>query len=391
MKYNFDEIIDREGTNCIKYDARKAYFGSENLIPMWVADMDFRSPGFISEAIRERAQHELFGYFLKPESYFQSIIDWMNIRHSWKIQKEWILYAPGVVPAINMAVLVYTQPGDKIIIQPPVYFPFFTAIKNHDRLISYNPLKEKDGYYTMDYKQLESIIDERTKMLILCSPHNPVGRVWRKEELLKLCEICLKHNILILSDEIHADLTFKGIKHIATASLSEEIAARTVSFFASSKTFNLAGLASSNLIISDKNLRDQYSKLQDNLHITSGNIFGVLTTEVAYRNGMEWLNQLMEYLEINLDFLTDFICQKMPQIKVMRPEATYLVWLDFRKLGLSQKELKEFLIEKAGLGLNDGTTFGTGGEGYMRINIACPKSLLNEALEKLHRAFEFHE
>jgi cystathionine beta-lyase len=388
MKYNFDEVLHREGTGCIKYDARKAYFGTDNLIPLWVADMDFRSPGFISEAIRERTKHGVFGYFLKPESYYQAIIDWMSIRHAWIIPKDWILFAPGVVPALNMAVLAYTQPGDKIIIQPPVYFPFFTAIKNHDREISNNPLKEKDGTYSMDFEQLESIIDEKTKMFILCSPHNPVGRVWRREELLTLAEICLKHDILILSDEIHADLTFNGFKHIATASLSEAIAERTVSFIAPSKTFNLAGLATSNLIIPNKDLRDQYTKLMDNLHVASGNIFGVLATEVGYRYGLEWLNQLMEYLQTNLDFLTEFIRDKLPQIKVIRPEATYLVWLDFRALGLSQKELKEFLSEKVGLGLNDGTTFGSGGEGYMRINIACRKSLLIEALDKLYRALE---
>ncbi len=388
MKYNFDEVINRDGTGCIKYDARKAYFGNENIIPMWVADMDFRSPAFISEAIRQRTEHEVYGYFLKQDSYYQSIIDWMNNRHSWQIQKDWILFAPGVVPAVNMSVLAYTEPGDKIIIQPPVYFPFFTAIKNHGRHILENPLKEKDGYYTMDYDHLESIIDEKTKMLILCSPHNPVGRVWKKEELLKLCEICLKHNIIILSDEIHADLTFEGFKHIATAGLSEAIAARTVSFIAPSKTFNLAGLASSNLIIPDKTLRDQYSTYMNNLHIESGNIFGVLATEEAYRHGLDWLNELMKYLQINLKFLTDYMLKNIPLVRVIQPEATYLVWLDFRQMNISQKELKEFLVEKAGLGFNDGTTFGTGGEGYMRINIACRKSLLMEAMEKLRMAFE---
>jgi cysteine-S-conjugate beta-lyase len=387
MKYNFDEVLHREGTGCIKYDARKAYFGTENIIPMWVADMDFRSPAFISEAIIRRAEHELFGYFLKSESYFQSIIDWMGMRHNWKIQKDWMLYAPGVVPAVNLAILTYTQPGDKVIIQPPVYFPFFTAIKNHDRELSINPLKEKDGYYTMDFEQLESIIDKKTKMLILCSPHNPVGRVWTRDELITLAGICLKNNILILSDEIHADLTFNGFKHMPTASLSEAIAEQTICFIAPSKTFNLAGLSTSNLIIPNKQLRDQYSKLLDNLHIASGNIFGILATEVAYQDGLEWLNQLMQYLELNLNFLTSFIAEKLPQIKVIRPEATYLVWLDFRQLGLSQKELKEFIIEKAKLGLNDGSTFGSGGEGFMRINIACRRSLLIEALENLYRAF----
>ena len=387
MKYNFDEVINREGTDCIKYDARKAYFGNENVLPMWVADMDFKSPAFISEAIRKRTEHELYGYFLKSHSYFQSIIDWIQNRHKWQIEKDWILYAPGVVPAINLAVLAFTKPGDKIIIQPPVYFPFFTAIKNHDRQILENPLKEMNGRYSMDYEQLESIIDEKTKMLILCSPHNPVGRVWTKEELLRLCEICLKHKILILSDEIHADLTLKGSRHIATASLSEEIARQTVCFIAASKTFNLAGFASSNLIIPDKQIREQYSTVLDNLHIASGNIFGVLATEEAYKHGMDWLNELMKYLQVNLEFLTEYIEHNIPQIKVIQPEATYLVWLDFREMKLSQKELKEFLIEKAGLGLNDGITFGTGGEGYMRINIACRKSLLHEALEKLKNAF----
>lgn len=388
MPYRFEEVIERAGTDCVKYDARKNVFGSEDVIPMWVADMDFRTPPFVTAAIRKRAEHELFGYFLKPDGYYQSIIGWMERRHGWKVEKEWIVFSPGIVPALNMSVLAYTQPGDKIIVQPPVYFPFFSAISNHGRQLVYNPLEFAGEGYRMDFDQLESVIDSSTKMLILSSPHNPVGRVWTSDELRQLGKICSRHNILVLSDEIHHDLVYRGSKHIPMASLGEDIAQNTVTCVAPSKTFNLAGLSTSSLIIPNADLRKKFSKVIDDLHVSNGNIFGVVASEAAYREGDQWVDELMLYLEGNLAYLESFIREQIPQIKVIRPQATYMVWLDFRDLGMDQQRLKDFLVFKAGIGMNDGSVFGTGGTGFMRMNMACPRSVMTGALEKLKAAMK---
>ncbi len=391
MPYRFDEVIERAGTNCVKYDARANVFGSAEVIPMWVADMDFRTPPFVTAAIRKRAEHELFGYFLKSEGYYQSIIGWMQRRHGWKIEKDWIVFSPGIVPALNMCVLAYTQPGDKVIVQPPVYFPFFSAISNHGRQLVYNPLEFIAGGYRIDFEHLESVIDSSTKMLIISSPHNPVGRVWTAEELRQLGKICLRHNILILSDEIHLDLVYRGSRHMPTASLGEDIAQITVTCIAPSKTFNLAGLSTSSLIIPNVELRKKFSRVIDDLHVSNGNIFGAVASEAAYREGDQWVDELMVYLEGNLAYLESFISGQIPQIKVIKPQATYMVWLDFRSLGMEPQQLKDFLVFKAGIGLNEGSVFGPGGAGYMRMNIACPRSVLAGALEKLKNAVKARE
>ncbi len=385
MKYNFDEIINRENTASVKYDLRKKLFEKEDVIPMWVADMDFKTPDFIINAIKERAKHEIFGYSFRPESYYSSIINWLKNRHHWEIQKEWISFSPGIVPAINMAVMAFTSPGDKIIVQPPVYFPFFSAVKNNRRELVENPLKLKGDRYCIDFNDLKDKLKD-ANMLILSNPHNPGGSVWTKDELKKLGEMCVENNVLIMSDEIHGDLVFKDYTFTPMASISESIASYTVSFIAPSKTFNMAALATSSVITSNKELKEKFDKVLDAIHIGNGNVFGTVASEAAYTYGSEWLDQLLDYLSDNLDFLEKYLEEKIPQIKMLRPEGTYLVWLNCSELNVKGKALKDFMIHDAGLGFNDGEMFGTGGEGYMRMNIACPRQTLLDALIRLENA-----
>jgi cystathionine beta-lyase len=386
MQFNFDKRVNRENTDCYQYDLRKKYFGTDDVIPMWVADMDFKAPEFITAAMKKRLDHGIYGYSFRPASFYESVIKWLKTRHRWKIKKEWIEFSPGIVPALNLAVLAFTSPGDKIIVQPPIYFPFFSAIKNHGRIVVNNQLRLRDGRYYMDYKDLESKIDSRVKMMILCSPHNPTGNVWTRKELEELAEISLRNNIIILSDEIHCDLVFSGHRHIPTASLGKDIAGNTMTLIAPSKTFNLAGLSTSVVISSNKKLLSRFSEVLDHVHVGSGNIFGDIATEAAYNSGHEWLKQLMDYLQGNLDFAVNYLSRNIPLIKPVIPEATYLLWLDCRKLGMNSRQLKKFLIEKAKLGLSDGPAFGKGGSGFQRMNIGCPREKLKMALHRLNKA-----
>jgi cysteine-S-conjugate beta-lyase len=386
MQYNFDEIVDRKNTSSVKFDLLNKIFKREDVIPMWVADMDFKTPPFIIEALRKRLEHEILGYTFISPSVFESIVSWIRHRHNWEISADWISFSPGIVPAINLLILAFTQPGDKVIVQTPVYFPFFSAVENHGRELVYNPLIYSNGRYEMDFDDLESSMDETTKMLILCNPHNPTGNVWSADVLRRIGEMCLAHKVLLISDEIHSDLIYKGHQHIPTAALSAEIAANTITCMAPSKTFNLAGLSTSFLVIPNEKLRITYEKKLDQIHVGAGNIFGFVAMEAAYTHGDEWLDQLMEYLEGNVSFLEEFIRRHIPQIRVIKPEATYMVWLDCTQLKMPPSELKEFMINKAGLGLSDGPLFGKQGEGFQRINIGCPRSVLYEALLKLQAA-----
>jgi len=388
MKYNFDEVLDRQGTNSVKYDLRKEVFGNDNLIPMWVADMDYRTPSFIIDAIKKRLEHEILGYTVRRDEYFSSLANWTAKKYGWKIKKDWILFSPGIVPAVNMCTLAYTEPGDSIIVQPPVYFPFFGAVKDHGRKLMFNRLNEKDGRYFFDLEDLEKKAKLGAKMLILSNPHNPVGRAWTRQELSGLAELCLKYNIIIISDEIHSDLVLPGYKHTATAGISEEIAASTITCYAPSKTFNLAGLSSSSLVIPDKELRDKFQKQLEILHIGGGNIFGTEASIAAYSKGEEWLRQLLIYLQKNVELVLDrFDGEKLP-IKAIAPEATYMTWLDCREMKMCGKELNDFFVNKAGVGMNEGSMFGPGGEGYMRINIACPRSVVLKALDNIENALK---
>ncbi|MDP4183737.1 MAG: PatB family C-S lyase [Bacteroidota bacterium] len=386
MTYNFDEIIHRENTDCEKYDRREKVFGNANVLPMWVADMDFRTPDFIIDAIHERGEHEVLGYTFRNDSYYEAIAGWMKRRHNWDISRKWISFSPGVVSGITMSILSFTSPGDKIIVQPPVYFPFFTCIKGTDREMVENPLILENGRYRFDLDDLKKKIDSKTKMLILCNPHNPAGMVWKKEELEALGKICIENNILLVSDEIHSDLIYSGNKHIPAASVSKKMEQNTIVCMAPSKTFNVAGLSTSVIIIPNDTLRRKYSKILDILHVSLGNIFGNVALEAAYSKGDEWLSQLMKYIEGNYNYLKTFFSEQIPSIKVIQPEATYLVWLDCSKLGMTDEELINFFTHEAKVGLSDGLRFGTGGSGFMRLNIGCPRSILVEGLNRIAEA-----
>ncbi|MBN1414954.1 MAG: PatB family C-S lyase [Bacteroidales bacterium] len=386
MKYDFDTPVARENTSSAKYDLRKEIFGRSDVIPLWLADMDFQTPGFIIEALKRRLQHEILGYSFPPDSFYDAIINWNRRRHEWVIKKEWIGFSPGVVPALNLLVMALTKPGDKIIVQPPVYFPFFSAVENHGRILVNNPLYYDQGEYRMDLKQLVLCLDDKVTMIFLCNPHNPTGNVWEKEVLMELANLCAERNIIMVSDEIHSDLIYPRYRHIPLASLSSAIAGHTITCLAPSKTFNLAGLSTSYLVISNPELKKKYDAMLDLVHVGAGNIFGFTALEAAYNEGDEWLEQLMEYIGDNLRFLTDFLREYIPPIKVVKPAATYMVWLDCREMGLGVKELRDFMIHKAGLGLSDGPLFGQGGEGFQRINIACPRATLEKALCRLQDA-----
>lgn len=385
--YNFDEIIDRKGTSCVKYDGLKnAYQGKENLIPLWVADMDFATPDFIVEALKKRCEHPVFGYTFDDDEYYESIQTWLDYKYHWKTEREWISYIPGIVKGIGLAVQCFTQPGDKVIIQPPVYHPFRLVPTRMGREVVYNPLKLEDGVYKMDFEQLESLIDKDCKMLILSNPHNPGGVVWEKEALVKLAQICSAHGVLVISDEIHAEMTYPQFRHHPFATVSEEAAACSVTFMAPSKTFNIAGIVSSYALVPDSRIREKFYSFLEAGELNAGTIFAFTATKAAYTYGAEWLQQMRSYVIENVNFVDEYLKKNIPQIKVYRPQASFLVWLDCRELKLTQPELVQLFEDKAGLALNDGTMFGKEGEGFMRLNIGCPRSILNQALESLKKA-----
>lgn len=383
---NFDKKIQRQNTNCVKYDNLNVFFGTEDVLPLWVADMDFEVPSCISKAIKERAEHKIYGYSFRSDKCINAAISWIKKKHQWTVNKEWVTSSPGVVTALSISVMSLTEPGDKIIIQSPVYPPFYGVVNDNNRTLLNNKLIFKDGRYTMDFENLEYLARQGAKMIILCNPHNPIGRVWTKDELIKLGEICKIHDILILSDEIHCDLVFKDFKHIPIASLSEDLASRTICCMAASKTFNIAGLASSIIIIPNKDLRDKFNQQLEALHLNLGNLFGHTAMEAAYLYGEEWLKQLMDYIEKNADFVKEFLGKNLPQVKYIKTEATYLLWLDFSAFDMNDKDLQTFMVNKAKLALNPGINFGEGGEKFLRMNIACPRATLQEGLDRLLKA-----
>ena len=388
MKYNFDKEINRENTNCVKYDLRNKVFKTDKeIIPMWVADMDLETPEFIRNAVKERAEHEIFGYSYRPETYYTAITNWLETRHNWKVNPRSIVFSPGVVPGLALSVMAFSQISDKIIVQAPVYFPFFTTIKENGRQILENNLINTNDYYTIDFDDLKKKIDARTSMIIISNPHNPIGRAWKREELQELGEICVKNDIIIISDEIHSDLVFAPHKHIPMASISEEIADRTITFMAPSKTFNMAGLSTSFAIITNRKLKKIYNSFLENYHLNLGNIFGNVATEAAYTNGADWVDEMKDYIKSNIDFAHKYISESIPQISFVKPEATYLLWLNFTKLKMNDRELNNFLINKAGIGLNTGSVFGENGSGYMRMNVACTRKTLTLALLQLKNSF----
>ncbi|MEN8701457.1 MalY/PatB family protein [Bacillus infantis] len=385
--YDFHKSISRYETASVKWELTKDVFGSSDVLPMWVADMDFEPPEEVQKAISKRASHEVFGYTFVPPSASEAVQQWQKDQSGWEIRKSWVLYSPGVVPSISLAVQAFTSPGDKIMLQSPVYTPFFEMIEKNGRLVVNSPLALVEQRYEIDFQLFEEELKKGIKLFLLCNPHNPGGRVWKKEELLKIGELCKKYGCLILSDEIHSDLVFSPHKHIPIASLSEEFRDITITCIAPSKTFNIAGLQSSAVIIPNEQLRDKFKSIQAQQGFFTLNIFGITALEAAYRHGRDWLDQLLTYLQANYEIARSFIERELPPVKVMDLEATYLMWLDCRELSLPDKDLNSRLIEKGKIALEPGTKYGPGGEGFVRMNIACPRDTLEEGLKRLKLAF----
>ncbi|HLS53004.1 MAG TPA: MalY/PatB family protein [Tissierellaceae bacterium] len=385
MRYNFDEIIDRRNSDSIKWGQLEELYGDEDVLPLWIADMDFRSADEIVEAIKERADHGVFGYIYMKDSFYQSIIDWVKRRFNWEIKKEWILFTPGVVMGFNIGVRELVDKGDKVLVQPPVYPPFYRVLDNNGRVPLENPLKHDGERYVMDFEDLEEKAAD-SSLIMLCNPHNPVGRVWTREELDRLGQICVENDITIISDEIHCDFTLKGVEHTPMASLSKELEQQTITLMAPSKTFNIAGLTTSVAIIPNEELREKYTKALEVMEVGNPTIFGALALETAYKHGEEWLDEVMVYVEDNIDYAIQYIKENIPEIKVDRPDGTYLLWLDFRSLNKSNDEIEKALIEEGKVALNDGRPYGTGGDGFFRLNIGCPRSILKDGLQRIEKA-----
>lgn len=384
--YNFDSLPNRSGTASIKHDLTGKYFGKEDLLPFWVADMDFDTPDFVREAVLKRAMHPVYGYTFRDERFFDAIIGWMQRRHGWKVEKEWIVFTPGVVSALNLAVLAITNPGDAVIVQPPVYFPFFGAVTDHGRKLVHNSLNVSGEVWSMNFDQL-ALQAAEAKALMLCNPHNPVGRSWHRHELEQVAAICTNHNLIVISDEIHADLVLPGNKHTVFASLDPEIASLTITLHAPSKTFNLAGLSTSFAIIPDAELRSSFEAWMTRLHLGLGNIFGFEALIAAFNQGDAWLVALLEYIDGNIRYATAFLKEHMHGLHVFRTEATYMMWLDFSAYDLPDEALYHKLVEKAGIALSRGADFGPGGDCCMRLNVACPRSMLQQGLERMAGQF----
>lgn len=392
MSNPFDVPVSREHTNAVKFDARKAVFGREDVIPVWVADMDFPAPEAVTRALQERASHPVYGYTLFPDSLYQAMIDWFANRHGWRIEREWILMAPGVVPSLNAACMAYAEPGEGVIIQPPVYPPFFSSVRHSGRTVIENPLVpdgETSGHYRMDLDHLEACAARPdARILLLCSPHNPVGRVWSEEELQAVLAIARRHGLVVISDEIHCDLTFSGERrHTVLARLAGPEDA-LVTAVAPSKTFNMPGLGLSALVIADADRRQAMRSVFESMHLPQCNPFSVAGFEAGYRQGGPWLDRLLAYLRDNRDYVVDAVSHRLPGIRVSAPEGTYLMWLDCRQLAMTDSELKRFFVQEAGVGMNPGLTFGDPGSGFMRLNIGCPRAVLEQVIDRIETALD---
>lgn len=390
MHYNFDEMNDRGGNHSAKYDERLRKFGTLDVIPLWIADMDFKTAQPIIDVLLEKAKHGIFGYTSRPGTYFEAICDWQLMRNGWMIDHSLMSCCTGIVPALSAIVHQFSMKGDKILIQTPVYSEFEDVIRSWDRKPLVVPLVEIDGYYSVDYAQFEQALKQKPSLFLLCSPHNPVGRVWRRDELMRVCELCTFYNVPIVSDEIHSDLVLWGNKHIPTAMFSPEIAANTITCISATKTFNLAGLQASTVVFPNQEYKENFEKFWRKLDILRNNSFSIVAVEAAFRYGEEWLEQLLNYLEGNIRFVYDYCNKYIPLIKPNIPESTYLIWLDCRALEMNDIQLNDFMIKKARLGMNCGISFGRGGEGYMRMNVACPRSVLREAMIRLQSSVEEH-
>ncbi len=406
MKYDFDKIIDRTATESLKWVYPRKVLGVEDAIPLWVADMDFEAPPAVVEAITRRAAHGIYGYPLVPPSLWQAAIDWLKRQHGWEVQKAWLAKSPGIVSALNYCVRAFTRPGDGVIIQTPVYHPFYYAVERNGRRLIRNPLGFDGRRYTMDLEDLERKIDAGARMLILCSPHNPTGRVWTRDELETVGRLAVSHGLTVVADEIHADLVYSGHTHVPFASLGAAVAERTITCIAPSKTFNIPGLSMAAVVASNPALREGFEAEAEKAGFELGQVFGIVGFEAAYAHGADWLDELLPYLEANIEFLAAFIEERIPGIRLIRPEGTYLALLDCRDLEValgigasgstsqpagsarSGSAINEFFLRKAGVYFSDGTTFGRELEGFVRINFGCPRALLREALERIERAIQ---
>ena len=386
MKYNFDEVIDRRGTSAIKVEGVKEIWGRDDLLPLWIADMDFATAPFVTEAIRRRLENPVLGYTAKPDSYYQAIINWNKSRYGLDVEKEMIHFVPGIVPGLGMALNTFTQPGDKVMIQPPVYGPFHWLNERNDRTLVTHPLKLVDGTYRMDMEAFREQV-KGCKVFILCNPHNPGGIVWTEEELNEVAEICYEEGVLVFSDEIHADLTLPPHKHRPFALVSEKARMNSVTFMSPSKAFNMPGLTASHALVFNSKLRRKFHAFLESCEFDLGHVFAFLAVEAAYSNGTEWLDQCLAYIQGNIDYVDAFTREHTPKIKVIRPQASFLVWLDCREMGLSQEALVDFFVDKAHLALNDGTAFGQEGTGFMRLNVATSRTVLEQAMKQLAEAY----
>lgn len=387
MKYDFDKIIDRSGSGDLKHEALLPRWGRNDLLPLWVADMDFETPAFVTDAIKDRLEHSLFGYTVEPEDFLPSIMDWVRDHHQWDVKREWIRFIPGIVKGIGMVINVFTKEDEKVIIQPPVYHPFRLTPEGNGREVVFNPLKmREDGYYEMDFEQLEKVCDEKCKVFILCNPHNPGGITWDRVTLQRLADFCYEHHLIVISDEIHADMSIFGHKHIPFASVSDKAREISITFQAPSKTFNIAGIVSSYSIIPNEDIRRKFYGWLSANELDEPTIFSPIATIAAFRHGEEYRQQMLAYIEENIRFVEDFCREHIPGIRPLRPQASFLVWLNCRDLHLNHEQLLDLFIDKAHLALNDGEMFGPGGEGFMRLNVASPRVIIRQALEQLAEA-----
>lgn len=385
MNYNFDEQIERRGTNCFKWDGMDGVWGRNDLLPMWVADMDFRTPPFVMDALRKRLEHEVLGYTMQCPDWAPAICNWLQHRHQWNVKAEELTFVPGIVRGQAYALLCFTQPGDKVMVMSPVYHPFFRVTQQLKREVVFSSLNLRNGQFEINFDRFANDI-QGCKLLILCNPHNPGGRVWTREELQRIASICAQAGAMVISDEIHADLTLPPYKHHPFATVSDEAAAISLTFMAPSKAFNMPGLASSYTIIKNQSMHQRFREFMEAGEFCEGHMLAYIGTAAAYRQGEEWLDQMLEYIKGNIDFTEQFLAEQIPTIGMLRPQASYLIYLDCRKLLLSQEELVKLFVEKAHLGLNDGAMFGKEGTGFMRLNVGCPRAQLQQALEQLREA-----
>lgn len=385
--YDFDKIVDRTGSGDLKHEVLAERYGRADLLPLWVADMDFETPKFITDALRRRLEHSLFGYTVEPKDYWPTVQKWIKDHHGWDVKREWLSYIPGIVKGIGMVINVFTKPDEKVIIQPPVYHPFRLTPEGNGREVVYNPLKENsDGSYSMDFDNLEEVADDKCKVLILSNPHNPAGIVWDKDTLARLAEFCYDHNILVISDEIHCDMALWGNTHVPFATASDKAAQSSITFGAPSKTFNIAGIVSSYSIIPNDEIRNRFYTWLAANELNEAPMFSPIATIAAFRNGEQWRKAMLHYVEQNILFMEEYCKTHLPKIKPLRPEASFLVWLDCRALGLNHEQLIDLFVNKAHLALNDGEMFGKGGAGFMRVNVGTPRAILTKALEQLTEA-----